>query len=201
MEATELDFDFMVSATKRKATYADVEAAPDNMVAEIIAGELVLSPRPAPRHAKAATELVGSLIGPFSRGINGPGGWQILMEPELHLGIDENYEPLVPDLAGWRRERMPELPKTAHVPMVPDWVCEILSPRTAASDRAEKMPFYARARVPHLWIIDAGLHTLEVFHLEAGRWSLSSTIQGEKVVRADPFADLELELKYLWEKL
>jgi Uma2 family endonuclease len=191
----------MVGAPKRRATYADIEALPEHVTGEIIAGELVVSPRPAPRHIHAASALGVLINGPFGLGINGPGGWWIEDEPELHLGIDEDYEALVPDLAGWRKERMPELPETAYFSAVPDWICEILSPRTAAIDRAEKMPFYARAGVHHLWIIDAGVHTLEIFRLEGGAWTMVSTALGPKAVRAEPFAEIELELKHLWTAL
>lgn len=198
MQTIALGFDRMVAATKRRPVYADIEALSEGLTGEIIAGELIVSPRPALRHAKAAAELSASLIGPFSQGINGPGGWHILMEPELHLGIDEDYEVLVPDLAGWRHDRMPSIPETAHAKTVPNWICEILSPRTAAMDRAEKMPFYARAKVEHLWLIDTALQTLEVFRLHGDRWTLTSTTRGEKNVRAEPFADLQLDLKHLW---
>ena len=119
---------------RKRATYEDLLAVPDNLVAEIINGELVTSPRPAPRHARAASALGGALWG-FDSGPGGPGGWWILIEPELHL--DGHQQVLVPDLAGWRVERMPELPDTAYFEVEPDWVCEVLSPSTAAIDRAD----------------------------------------------------------------
>src|SRR3712207_5356771 len=94
---------------RKPATYADLEALPENVVGEIIAGELHVSPRPAAPHTVAASRLGGELLGPFDRGRGGPGGWILLFEPELHLG----EEVLVPDFAGWRQERMPEPPRTA----------------------------------------------------------------------------------------
>ena len=125
---------------RRPATYQDVLDAPENMVAELIRGGLHLHPRPAPPHALAGSFLGGELHGPFKRGRGGPGGWVILFEPELHLGPDV----LVPDLAGWRRERMPTLPETAWFELAPDWVCEVLSPGTRRLDLTEKRDVYAR---------------------------------------------------------
>jgi Uma2 family endonuclease len=115
-----------VDRTRKPATYADVLAAPDHVVAEILDGELHLSPRPAPRHAAASSGLGGALHGPFDRGRGGPGGWRILDEPELHLGADV----VVPDLAGWRRTRLPRLPDEAYFTLAPDWICEVVSPST-----------------------------------------------------------------------
>jgi Uma2 family endonuclease len=139
--------------------------------------------------------LLGAAItGPYDRGIGGPGGWWILDEPELHFGQDV----LVPDLAGWRRTRMPRLPDTAFFPLPPDWVCEVLSPSTAMLDRAKKLAIYAREGVAHAWIIDPILGTLEVLQLESGRWAILATHYGNVVVRAEPFTDIDLELSALW---
>ena len=134
----------------RRATYQDVLDAPVHQVAEIIDGTLYTHPRPAPRHATASSVLGGRLGPPFHRGDGGPGGWRILDEPELHLG----EEILVPDLAGWRRERMPELPDTAYFTLAPDWTCEVLAASTRKLDLLRKRPIYAREGVPHLWLID-----------------------------------------------
>jgi Uma2 family endonuclease len=181
---------------KRRATYEDVLAAPENLVAEIVGGELVTSPRPGPIHAAAASAVGGELWGPFRRGRGGPGGWVLLVEPELHLLGGE--EVLVPDQAGWRIERMPELPKTAWFEIVPDWVCEVASPSTAAFDRADKMPVYARAGVQFAWIVEPSLQTLETYALENQRWVLLETFRGNRSVRAVPFDAIELELGALW---
>jgi Uma2 family endonuclease len=178
----------------RPATYEDLAKVSDIMVAEIVDNELHASPRPAPRHATGASSL-GMLIGsPYHHGRGGPGGWWILDEPELHLRRDV----LVPDLAGWRRSRMPSLPETAYFALVPDWICEVLSPSTASLDRVKKLTIYAREEVSHAWLIDPDARTLEVLRLESGRWTILATHAGAEVVRAEPFVDVELELAALW---
>lgn len=175
--------------------------APETMVAEVIDGSLSLMPRPKPRHANAAGLLSGDLHGPFRRGRGGPGGWVFLPEPELHLGPKPDI--VVPDLAGWRRERVTddlladEAP--AHITIVPDWVCEVLSDKTEALDRGKKRRIYRREGVKHYWIVDPRIQTLEVFRLEGGRWVEVDTWEGEALVRAEPFDAIELELGALWK--
>ncbi len=185
----------MADPARRRATYDDLVAAPRHVVAEIIGGELRTHPRPAPAHARAATRLGSRIERFFDQGDGGPGGWWILFEPELHL---EGGDIVVPDIAGWTVARMLELPSTAYFETVPDWVCEVLSPSTAAEDRADKMPIYAEAGVSHLWLIDPILRTLEVMRLQAGRWSVSATFRGDAAVRAEPFESVELSLGDLW---
>lgn len=164
------------------------------MVAEIVDGELHASPRPALPHAHAAS-AVGVLIGgPFHFSRGGPGGWVILDEPELHFGRNV----VVPDLAGWRRTRLPEVPKAPFSTLAPDWVCEVSSPSTAMLDRAKKLRIYARAKVGYAWIIDPSARLLEVLQLEAGRWAIAAAYAGAKVVRAEPFAGIPLDLGLLW---
>jgi Uma2 family endonuclease len=179
---------------RRPATYADLQALPEHVVGELIAGELHVSPRPAAPHTVAASRLGGGLSGPFDEGRGGPGGWIILDEPELHFGEDV----LVPDLAGWRRERMPRPPRTAAFTLAPDWVCEVLSPSTAALDRGIKLPIYGREGVRHVWLMDPEARTLEVFQLEATRYVLLVTHTGLARIRAEPFEALELDLSFLW---
>jgi Uma2 family endonuclease len=182
---------------RRPATYADLAAVPDHLVAEIIDGNLHTTPRPAPRHADASSGLGGALRGPFDRGRGGPGGWRILDEPELHLGHDV----LVPDLAGWRRDRLPRLPEEAYFTLPPDWLCEVVSPSTAALDRVKKLTIYARERVPHAWLVDPLARTLEVLRLESGRWTIVGTFAGaDPGVRAEPFDALDLDLTLLWDE-
>jgi Uma2 family endonuclease len=179
---------------KKRATYQDVLAVPDTLVAEIIDGELITSPRPSLRHANASSRMGGWLDGPFHRGRGGPGGWVILDEPELHL----HGEVLVPDLAGWRRERMPRIPDTAAVELPPDWICEVLSPSTEATDRAGKMPTYAREKVTNLWLVNPTARTLEAYRLHDSAWTLLGTFSGDATVRVEPFDAIELELRDLW---
>jgi len=186
----------MGDPAKRHATYDDLRAVPSHLVAEIIHGQLVTQPRPASRHAWATSSLGGELHGPFHRGKGGPGGWVLLDEPELHLHGDI----LVPDLAGWRRERMPQLPDAAAFELAPDWICEVLSPSTEASDRADKLPIYARERVAHVWLVDPLTQTLEALRLENGRWLLLGTWRDDAKVQVEPFAAIELELGVLWAK-
>lgn len=181
----------------RRATYEDLQKVPDNMVAEILEGELYATPRPASPHALAASALGSDLFGRFHRprnGPDGPGGWWILFEPELHLGSDV----VVPDVAGWRRDTMPALPNVAAFTQAPDWICEVVSPRTAGIDRVRKMRIYARESVDHLWLVDALDKTLEVYRLESGRWVVASTHAGDEQVRAEPFEAVELQIVRWW---
>jgi Uma2 family endonuclease len=182
--------------TPSPATYADIEALPPNMVGEIVHGVLYANPRPASPHARAASRLGGELDGPFDRGKGGPGGWIILDEPELHL--DEDV--IVPDIGGWRRERMPEMPHAAFFTLAPDWVCEVLSPSTTKLDRTAKLPVYARERVGHVWLIDPLAKTLEIYRLDGETFRLVGTHAEEVNVRAEPFDAIEIELGALWER-
>jgi len=179
---------------RRPATYDDLLAVPDHLVAEILDGELHTSPRPAPRHARATTGLIGDLFGPFDHGRGGPGGWWIFVEPELHLRGDV----LVPDLAGWRRTRLPAMPGEAFFTLAPDWVCETLSPSTERIDRGKKLAIYAREGVGHLWLVNPIAETLEAYRLEQGRWLLLVTHAGDVAARVEPFDAVELELWRLW---
>ncbi len=154
----------MADAAEKIATYQDVLDAPPNVVAEIIGGRLVTHPRPAFRHGLAGSAIGGKLVPPFHFGDGGPGGWWIIVEPEIHLGNDI----VVPDLAGWRRESLPEFPETAWIDVAPDWVCEIISPSTARYDRGEKREIYAREGVKHLWHVDPIDRLLEAFELQNG---------------------------------
>ncbi|WP_437493245.1 Uma2 family endonuclease [Sorangium sp. So ce1014] len=189
---------------QRRATYADLEAVPPNKVAELVRGTLHVFPRPAPRHARASSRLGGKLSGPFDLGEGGPGGWHIPDEPELHFPDPEapgEIDALVPDLAGWRVERMPELPDTAYFALAPDWVCEVLSASTEDVDRDEKMPIYAREGVRYAWLVDPMKHTLEVYVLgEDRRWGPAVVHRDAARVRVAPFEAIELDLSVLWAK-
>ena len=179
---------------KTGATYDDLRDVPDDYVAEMFDGELYASPRPALPHTRAASVLGADLIGAFDRGRTGPGGWVILYEPELHFGNDV----LVPDIAGWRRSRLPEVPAEAYLTLAPDWVCEVVSPFTETIDRTKKLGIYARERVPHAWLLDPLRRVLEVLSLESGTWASGATHEGRGKVQAVPFDAMELELGALW---
>jgi Uma2 family endonuclease len=185
----------MYQPKPRSATYADIEALPPNLVGEILFGVLHTHPRPAPKHARASSILGAELTGPFDRGRGGPGGWIILDEPELHLGPHV----IVPDIAGWRRERLPKLPDTAYFETPPDWVCEVLSPSTQQIDRTDKLTVYAAFGVGHAWYVDPIARTLEVFVLERGKWVIAATFKDDGAVTAPPFEAHTFSLGALWE--
>jgi Uma2 family endonuclease len=179
---------------QRPATLADLEGLPETVVGEIIDGTLYTHPRPMAGHSYVATRLGARLDGPFQDGLGGPGGWWIVIEPGIRL---EESPEFVPDLAGWRRERVPGFPKGPWT-VAPDWACEILSPSTRAYDQRIKRPFYARIGIRHLWFIDLEVRTLTVSELVNGRW-LELGVHGEDdIIRAAPFDTLELKLGQLW---
>lgn len=184
----------MAEAAHKIVTYADLEAVPPHLVAEIIDGGLVTHPRPAPRHSIAANSLGDELTGPFQKSRGGPGGWIFMTEPELRLGSDV----VVPDLAAWRRNRLASLPETAFLAEAPDWVCEILSPSTEAHDRGAKRRIYADAGVKHLWLLDLRMRLLEAFALAADKWLLVGTYADNGEIRVPPFDAIAISLRMLW---
>ena len=178
----------------RRATYRDVLDAPPHKVAEIIDGKLYLMPRPAPPHLKGSSLLGGMVAVAFEKGIRGPGGWHIIDEPELHFGEDV----LVPDIAGWRRERMPELPKTAYFTLAPDWVCEVLSDSTRENDLGPKRDIYAREGVAYLWFVDPEARSLDAFELRNGGWHQIAALTGDEPVSVPPFNAIRFSLDAIW---
>ena len=188
----------MSSTVHRKAAaYEDLVSVPDHLVAEILDGELFTSPRPAFRHARAASMLGANVMGRFDGpegGDESPGGWWFLFEPELHFDRDV----IVPDIAGWRRDRVPMLPDAPWFDVAPDWVCEVISPSTESIDRGRKLRIYAREGVSHLWLLNPVAKTLEVYRLADGNWILVKTLVGDEVVLAEPFADVEMEMSHWW---
>ena len=179
----------------KRATYEDVLNAPENRIAEILDGELFLSPRPAPPDTLAGSALGMALGGPFHHARGGPGGWWILFEPELHLRQDV----VVPDLAGWRRERMPSMPPEPYFSLAPDWACEVLSPSTERIDRGRKLRIYAAAGVTHAWLVNPVERTLEVLRLAGDTWTIVTVLTGDDEVRAEPFDAVAFPLAALWE--
>jgi len=176
------------------ATYDDLLKLPENVVGEIIDGELYSSPRPAPRHARTESALHSRLFSAYDDGNNGPGGWWILIEPELHLRADV----LVPDIAGWRRERLPNLPETAWFEIAPDWICEVLSPSTGRLDLTKKLPIYARENVSFAWLVDPLQKTVEIMRLSADISQLLHDYGGEEQMSAPPFKELTIDLHTVW---
>jgi Uma2 family endonuclease len=189
----------MVAVGKERATYQDVIDAPEHQVAEIVDGELHLSPRPAGRHAAAHMNLAGDLHAAFQRGRGGPGGWWFLIEPELHFGEDV----VVPDLAGWRVERTPLPEHTQHedppfFTTAPDWICETLSPSTERFDRGQKLGVYLRAGIGHAWLVHPRNRSLEVLRTSAEGWVLRAMYTGDGAFRIEPFDAIELDLALVW---
>ncbi len=170
--------------------------APGDRVVEVIDGQLYSMPRPRPQHQSAGGELYSELAPPFRRGRGGPGGWIILPEPELRLGALPDL--VEPDLAGWRRERLPDPPEGAAITAVPDQVCEVLSSSTRRHDRIVKMPMYHRHGVAHVWHVDPEAQTLDVYRRVDDGWLLVVTAGGDASVRAEPFDAIEMDLRALW---
>ncbi len=185
----------MAELARKQATYDDLHSVPENMTGELIDGELIVTPRPSRKHIYAASALqieAGSAY-QFGRG-GGPGGWIILLEPEIMLGGNI----LVPDLAGWRRERFPVAEETNWIAVPPDWVCEVISPGTIRLDKIRKMSLYGQHRVQYLWLIDPVARTLDVFRLETEKWVVAGFFAHDDKVRAEPFQEVEFELSNLW---
>jgi Uma2 family endonuclease len=184
----------MTNPARQPATYADLEAVPPHLTAEILFGNLVTHPRPVPRHSAAHVRLIAVLSGPFDFGINGPGGWYFLLEPELHLGPHI----AAPDLAGWKRERLQGAVDKAWIEVAPDWICEFLSPSTEKYDKGDKRRIYATYGVDYLWHVDPRVKSLEVFKRQDKNWLLTHTFFDSDDVKAPPFEEITFSLGLLW---
>lgn len=191
----------MQDIVKTDATYADLEAVPEHLhlVAELINGKLVTHPRPIGRHGRVHTRMISVFGPPFMEGLGGPGGWELMTEPELHFGRNVT----VPEIAGWRVERIdpvasPHPLDVAKIRLVPDWVCEVLSPSTEKYDRGEKQGIYGDAGVQHLWLVDPRLHLLEAYALDGDRWKMIGSWNDDAVVRIAPFDAFEFRLGRIW---
>ena len=186
----------MAEAARPKTLYEKLEELPEGLNGEIIDGQLYTEPRPRPNHAVAASNLGAELIGPYSRGRGGPGGWWIIDEPEIHFV--HKREVVVPDLAGWRRARLPVIPDEPHFAVFPDWVCEVLSPSTRSKDRELKMPVFARYGVPYMWLLDPKTYTLETYELRGAELVLTGTYGPASSPAPAPFEAVSFRLADLW---
>jgi Uma2 family endonuclease len=184
-----------MTAAKKLATYEDLFSVPAGHTGQIVFGMLHAHPRPALDHANAASALGAGLDGPFRRRKGGPGGWIIVCEPEIHLAPDI----VVPDLAGWRKDRMAELPRVSFVTIAPDWVCDVLSPSTASFDRGDKLKVYAREKVAHVWVVDPLARSLEVLVLDGPTYRVHDVFANDALIRAQPFDAIEFDLGTLWD--
>jgi Uma2 family endonuclease len=187
----------MAEPARKRAMYEDLYLVPENMTGEIINGELIVTPRPSRKHVYTTSALDKKIGSPFQFGEGGgPGGWIILVEPEIGLG----EHTLVPDLGGWREERYPQEEPHNWISVPPNWICEVISPSTRRIDKMEKMPIYAQYGVPFCWLVDPVDKTLDVFRLKTGEWVVAGLYVGDARVRAEPFSDIEINLSDLWQE-
>ncbi len=184
-----------MDAARKLPTLADLDALPADTKGEIIEGVLYTMTRPRALHQRTARDVGSDLRDPFERGKGGPGGWWILPEPGIEL---PNTPEIAPDVAGWRRERLPTLPDDEPIRVVPDWVCEILSPTTRRHDLLVKKPYYAKVGVPHHWLIDREARTVTAYRLESGRWLELGVFGDERDARIEPFAEFALDIASWW---
>jgi Uma2 family endonuclease len=180
---------------RKVPTLEDLDALPSNVKGEIIEGILYTMTRPRGRHQRVVLTVGSRLKDPFDDGRGGPGGWWILPEPGIEL---PNTPEISPDIAGWKRERLPELPEDTGITVVPDWVCEILSPSTRRHNLLIKKPYYARLGVPHHWIIDREARTVTSYRLENGRWVELGVYGDEREARIEPFDAVVLDIASWW---
>lgn len=176
------------------ACYEDIKDLAPELIGELLAGDLFTRRRPSNREAVFSSSLGMDIGAAFHRGRGGPGGWIVIDKPELHLGEDV----VVPDIAGWRRERLPQVPDEAHFSLAPDWVCEVISPSTARRERTVNLGIYLREKVKHYWIVDVRAQTLEILRLDGEGYRLVGVLAGDAKVRAEPFDAIELDLGELW---
>jgi Uma2 family endonuclease len=185
-----------MAPVRKLPTLADLDALPSNIKGEIIEGVLYTMTRPRGPHQTAILAIGSDLRGPFHRGRGGPGGWLIVPEPGIEL---PNTPEIAPDIAGWRRERLPVLPVNAAISVVPDWVCEILSPTTARHNVLVKKPYYAKIGVTHHWLVDLANRTLTAYRLESWRWLELGVYGDEHEARIEPFAEVAFDVASWWE--
>lgn len=185
------------AAATRLATYEDLLGLPEDVRGEVLNGVVVTAPAPLPKHSNAQRALGRFIGGPFhdDDGRGGPGGWWIFVEVDVRLGL---HNIVRPDLAGWRRGRLPNPGEIRPIEAVPDWVCEILSPSTATRDRVVKRNLYAECGVANCWLVDVDARLLEAFVLRDGHWLLVGTYAEDAAARIPPFEDIQLEVGRLF---
>ncbi len=183
-------------AGRKPSLYEQLMALPEGLTGEIINGQLRTQPRPAWPHILAGSRLGADIEGAYGRGRGGPGGWWIIDEPEVHFVLDT--EVTVPDIAGWRQERMPSPPEGHKIQVVPDWICEIFSPSTKSTDREEKMPLYANYGVRFAWFVDPKTRTLEAYELKDAKWTVINVFRDDDMVSVAPFDAIVIRLSDLW---
>jgi Uma2 family endonuclease len=189
----------MPETARRLATWEDLAATPDDgLTYEILDGQLEALPRPQPRHGRAQGQLYSRLSGPFDPGGGGPGGWWLVIEPDVMLASDQI---VAPDLVGWRRERRPELPETRPITVVPEWICEVVSADDRGRDRVRKANVYLRTGVPHYWILDPADRSLEAFTAREGAWLRVGAWSDGDTPRIPPFEAVEIEVSSLFPPL
>ena len=183
--------------------YKALQELPDDQRGEILAGELVVSPRPASDHGVASTAIIGLLWPRFRGGGGGgnPGGWLILHEPELHLHVGGRTDVLSPDVAGWQHTTLPKFRRTRHVEQTPDWVCEVLSPSTIRRDQKTKSRIYHDAGVRWLWLVDPVSRRLFAYRREGAFWVWLGEWGGTDLARVEPFESVELDLALWWDDM
>jgi Uma2 family endonuclease len=186
----------MSAPARKQATWEDLLRTPDDgRVYEVLDGQIEGLPRPLPRHGRAQARLAGQLSGPFDPGEGGPGGWWLLIEPEVRLAV---HQIVVPDMVGWRRERMPSLPDARPIDLVPDWIAEVVSPSDVGRDRVRKANLYLAAGLPFYWIVDPAERTLEAYAAHEGSWlRLGGWTDGD-TPRVPPFEAVALDVGSLF---
>lgn len=189
------------TAARKRATEEDVRNAPEGMTAELVDGELFMAPRPAVPHAKAATALSSQLFMLLDHDQRTddegrpPDSWHILSEPEIHVGGDI----FVPDIAGWRRSRVPTLPESPSISITPDWVCEVFSPSSYIRDRLVKASAYQRHGVPWIWYVDPSTRFVEAWRNTGKTWELVTQGAATDQFDAPPFEGVSVDLRRLWD--
>jgi Uma2 family endonuclease len=185
-------------SAKRLATYEDLLALPEHVRAEIVGGEIVVSPSPTPVHQSVVGEIYAELRGPFQRGRGGPGGWWLILDVDVRFGVHDIYRP---DVSGWRRENVPHFPTERPVVNRPDWICEGLSPRTAVIDQRDKRAVYASSGVPFYWVVEPTNRTLTVLRLSTEGYVVETVVGDRGSARLRPFDDFEIELEAIFPEI